>query len=865
MAHPGLGIPLGGVGTGAFMLNQAGTFGPWDMGGSIDTNYEDRILPQAAFHVRVQTGQARATTRTLAVNNSQFGSVLSAWNPLSAGQGTYTALYPFGMIDYGQVAAGTNVSLKFWSPFVANNDELMAQPVAYFDLKVSNTSSRPASISTMLTFPNAPAHVVNTVHGLAPPAITSTRTGFYSRYDVDPATRVHGVTLGASSPQNTPDAENSEWTEAVRVEADQQVTYTTSWNAEGSGEDVYAAFNRDGKLPNAPLDGSNSAGALAVTVKLAPHASTVIHYALAWDFPQVAFGLDEGTVWMRRYTSFYGGQEDSANNYVKGSYPFKQGFAIADTNLAREDASLQKVLSWWRPLATNSAVPPEIRREGLNQVHQLVWTGPFWESGLVKTNLKGARIGAKTPGTHLYYMRTGGGWAGANEANVQGHTLLPMRELTLGAEKDWVRAVSEQIETGAGGAPDKFGSLPGTPYFAAGGIPATPFPTAARRQAQAASPAGAPAAPSGPGATAPPGGAAATGAAGGTGAAAGGPVGRQVGPGSGYFDISPKYLIRAYGVIRADKTHASLREFYPAMLRAYTNDISKRIPADKRLPIEPAFFGSTYDMMGISEGAHSVYNSGLYLLSLEIMIAATTEAKEAGVPEAGAVDVAQLRTTLEGAKAAYEKAFWTGSYYRAASEGRRFNDLFSDTLWPQHHAQLLGLPDLAPTDHIVGHLRTAAKLLMQNKDAAGHVRGAANLMRLDGTLYPFVGLPQASTMDVGENGFDSREVWLGANYALAATYIQEGKRFGLPDLTKTGHLLAKAIDYQVYSSSSPAKGAYVFNEAATYYAGDPTIYRGPGMSRNLAAWDLLKAAATSSGTSATNGGADGRASSRRPH
>ncbi len=44
MAHPGLGIPLGGVGTGAFMLNQAGTFGPWDMGGSVNTLYENRIL-----------------------------------------------------------------------------------------------------------------------------------------------------------------------------------------------------------------------------------------------------------------------------------------------------------------------------------------------------------------------------------------------------------------------------------------------------------------------------------------------------------------------------------------------------------------------------------------------------------------------------------------------------------------------------------------------------------------------------------------------------------------------------------------------------------------------------------------------------
>lgn len=843
MAHPGLGIPLGGVGSGAFMLNQAGTFGPWDMGGSVNTNYEDRILPQAAFHVRVQSGNASPATRTLAVNNSQFGSVLPAWNSLPAGQGTYSALYPFGTIDYGQVAAGTNVSLKFWSPFVANNDELLSQPVAYFDLEVSNTSSQTANISTMLTFPNAPAHVVSKVHGLIPPAITSTRTGFYSKYDADPATKVHGVTLGASSPQNTPDSENSEWTEAVRVLDNQQVSYTTSWNADGSGEDVYAAFNRDGTLPNAPLDGSNSAGALAVSVTLAPHTSTVIHYALAWDFPQVGFGLDEGTVWMRRYTSFYGGREDDANNYVQGSYPFHQGFAIANKNLAREDASLQKVLSWWQPLATNSAISPEIRRLGLNEIYHLVWTGPFWESGLVKTNLKGSRIGAKIPDTHLYYMRTGGGWAGANEANVQGHGLLPLRDLTLDAEKGWVRAVSEQIATGNGGAPDKFGSLPGTPFFAAGGAGVTfvPFGSAAGR-------AGSPGGPGGPGGAGAPGGPGAPGAP-------GGGFGRQVGPGSAYFDLSPKYLIRAYGVIRADKTHSSLREFYPAMLRAYQKDIAPRIPADKGLPIEAAMMGSTYDMMGFKEGSLTIYNSGLYLLSLEIMISSTQEAKEFGIPEAQAVDVAQLKTLLAVAKAAYEKAFWTGTYYKEASEGLRYTDVFSDTLWPQHHAQLLGLPDLAPTDHIVSHLRTAGKLLLQNKDDSGHVRGMANSMPIDGTLHPFVGLPGATpNMDVWEVGFDSREVWMGANYALAATFIETGKRLGLADLTETGVTLAKALDYQVYSPSSPGKGAFVFNEPNAYYAGDPRITRGPGMSRNLSAWDILKAAAAPSPSGKSAGG-----------
>ena len=204
-----------------------------------------------------------------------------------------------------------------------------------------------------------------------------------------------------------------------------------------------------------------------------------------------------------------------------------------------------------------------------------------------------ARLGWQVPGTHLYYMRTGGGWSSASEANVQGHAILPMRELTFEAEKAWVRATSEQVmQNPFGRVPDKFGSIAGTPFLSWGAS-------------------NAPAAPK-----------------------------------AGYFDTVARYLIRAFGTIRADKTDSSLREFYPAMLRAYNNDVAKRIPADKALPIEPILFGNNYDIRGIGENSHGVYNSGLYLLSLEIMIAATQEAKALGVAEAKAVNVAQLETKL---------------------------------------------------------------------------------------------------------------------------------------------------------------------------------------------------------------------------
>ena len=43
------GMPLGGIGTGGFMYNISGSFGPFYMKPSV---YEERFLTQAAFHIR---------------------------------------------------------------------------------------------------------------------------------------------------------------------------------------------------------------------------------------------------------------------------------------------------------------------------------------------------------------------------------------------------------------------------------------------------------------------------------------------------------------------------------------------------------------------------------------------------------------------------------------------------------------------------------------------------------------------------------------------------------------------------------------------------------------------------------------------
>ena len=154
---PGMGIALGGVGAGSFILNDSGTFGPWNFGGSQYSNgeYQTRILPQAAFHIREQLAGGQATVTTLATKGPQsvgsagpvasrsWGDPLPAWNLLSPGQGTYAAMYPFGWISHN--AFKTDISMRFYSPMVAGEDRRTSLPLAYFDLRVANHTNKTAA------------------------------------------------------------------------------------------------------------------------------------------------------------------------------------------------------------------------------------------------------------------------------------------------------------------------------------------------------------------------------------------------------------------------------------------------------------------------------------------------------------------------------------------------------------------------------------------------------------------------------------------------------------------------------------------------------------------------------------------------
>ncbi|MFN2526962.1 MAG: GH116 family glycosyl hydrolase [Actinomycetota bacterium] len=443
------GIPVGGIGTGSFMYNLAGTFGPWefDIGGDnseggdwrLEANrgHEERFLSQAAFHLYLK-GEGPATTTTLATED-----VLPAWPRLAVGQGRYHALFPKGWSAYEGFPA--HVTLKHYSPFIARNYRASSLPVGVFKFQVANPTDRPLEASVMFTFPNA-------VYREDTGSYSYPRRGLKS-FAVSDGTST-GIRLQAEHPDNVPETQRTEWVIASQPPVGGEVSFTEDWAADGTGTDIINAFGDDGRLPDVPIDErrGGQAGALAVKVTLQPGESRVIPFTLAWDFPIVQFRNPvDGTRWAKRYTQWF-----------PGGY---RAWDIAREGLSKADAWEKAIDAWWEPIARNSAYPLWLRRAALNELYYNVFGGVFWENGCLT---KPKRFG-RGSGRHLYFTHEANIYQVAESLDVRHYATRQLRTLFPNIERDVLLAWADFIEHDRlGRTPHDAGSPSNDPYFVYG-------------------------------------------------------------------------------------------------------------------------------------------------------------------------------------------------------------------------------------------------------------------------------------------------------------------------------------------------------------------------------------------------------------
>ncbi len=447
------GIPVGGIGTGAFMLNLAGSFGPWhfDIGGDDsvgshwgsprNSGFEDRYLSQAAFHISMTTGAGTVTT-ALATED-----LLPAWSLLEAGEGLYAALFPKAWFVYEELPLP--VALKQLTPFVARDDRRSSLPGGLFQLAVSNPTNAPARVSCMLSFPNAPFRMPTAQYEY-------TRQGL--RSSMVRSSRAIGVRLQAEDPANVPETQRTEWVIAARGPSGSRLSATEDWAGDGDGSDLLAAF-KTGNLPDRPLDPRRLglAGAVCVSFTLAPGEKRAATFALAWDFPVVQFrNPTDGTQWRKRYTQWY-----------PGSY---QGWAMARDLLADASRLERGIDAWWSRVVDDQAYPLWLRGTALNELYYSVFGGVFWENGCITK----PKVFGRRPGQHLYFTLETDVFRDCESMDVRHYEARHLLQLFPTIERDVLLGWADMVGADPlGRTPHDAGSTVDDPWFVASQYSAT--------------------------------------------------------------------------------------------------------------------------------------------------------------------------------------------------------------------------------------------------------------------------------------------------------------------------------------------------------------------------------------------------------
>jgi non-lysosomal glucosylceramidase len=356
------GLPLGGMGTGNFMYNLAGTFGPWEMKLG---KPEHRFIQESAFHI-YESSEKGKTVKTLATED-----VPESWNKLNVGDGTYSALFPKGWVEYDGQKMGTSgkYSMEFFSPIIAQNYRETSYPVAVFRLRLENPTECDIETSVMFTFSNAPF------------TASFARAGFVN--SVVEKDGITGIVMKATDPNNANEAKNSEWCIATKASEGQEITWVSSWSMDCASQ-IYGEFGDDGSLPNGEMDKTNNASAISVKITLKPGESVIVPFAISWDFPIYEF--ESGTQWFKRYTEYWG---TGANN----------SFGIALDALENYEEWEQKIADWTDPIINNDNYPDWLKQCAFNELYFDIFGGIFWENGVINKE----RTVGNYPGQHLYF------------------------------------------------------------------------------------------------------------------------------------------------------------------------------------------------------------------------------------------------------------------------------------------------------------------------------------------------------------------------------------------------------------------------------------------------------------------------------
>jgi non-lysosomal glucosylceramidase len=376
---PWHGMPLGGFGAGCIGRSSQGDFNLWHIDGGEHTFKSVPVCQFSVFESNSTSSKAYALS-----TQAPDDGTLKAWRwyptlPDTEGTGNYHALYPRSWFVYKNVFQA-QLTCEQFSPIWAGNYQETSYPVAIFLWNVYNPTDAPITLSIMLTWQNMVGWFTNT---LKSPQVRvrddgspvyqyqapwGESQGNYNQ--IVENTQQFGCLLGQVGSDEPLQEGDGTWCIATLKNPQLEVFHHSRWNPEGTGEEIWESFAKDGSLPNyldpTPVtDNTQLGAAIALRFTLQPGETLDIPFVVAWDLPITEFAA--GVNYYRRYTDFF---DKSGNN----------AWAIASTALQEYQTWRSQIQTWQQPILDREDLPNWFKMALFNELYDLTSGGTLWSA-----------------------------------------------------------------------------------------------------------------------------------------------------------------------------------------------------------------------------------------------------------------------------------------------------------------------------------------------------------------------------------------------------------------------------------------------------------------------------------------------------